>query len=60
MWTEYAHSEYRFPAPSSVKRKDVVNQCLEFAEYDSLSLSLVPLLLSGTELGTVLLFVHMQ
>ena len=58
MWTEYAHSEYRFPAPSSVKRKDVVNQCLEFAEYDSLSL--VPLLLSGTELGTVLLFVHMQ
>ena len=25
------HSEHRFPAPSSKGRKDVVNQCLEFA-----------------------------
>ena len=25
-----AHSEHRFPAPSSKRRKDVVNQCLEF------------------------------
>ena len=30
-----AHSEHRFPAPSSKGRKDVVNQCLEFASTSS-------------------------
>ena len=35
-----AHSEHRFPAPSS-KRKDVVNRCLEFACTVDRTLNLV-------------------